>query len=269
MISISSMSKTSSPAQSTFSSGYEREIQGLLKQKMRLNEQLQDVKANDELEATIKADRVKTLTSSIQQLDNQIAQIKMEEFQEKNKKTEQAQQQTQSSQVKEDGQDPSMHQLMKKSQTYDQLGKLVGMRKNVETSVRTMEGENRFDRMVLEPTPGADSGKSIMLENAENTVLAKKREMIQKASSQISKIDEKIEELSQKANEPAPAQTESANKPSSEKEANQLEGSNTASKTTSETDASSSEGIQPSTSASHLTHAGSPISTSSTLDVRV
>lgn len=56
-----------------------------MQQKIRLNEEMQGVKTNDELDTKTKAQRIKSLTSSISQIDSQIAQIKAEELQEKNK----------------------------------------------------------------------------------------------------------------------------------------------------------------------------------------
>ncbi|MEC0108076.1 hypothetical protein P4H27_14050 [Paenibacillus taichungensis] len=85
-----------------------------------------------------------------------------------------------------------MGHLIKHSQTYDQLGKLVGLRDRMVGSIQTLEGETRFDRIVLDNDAGNDMGKSMMLENAEETVFQMKREMVQEIDSQIRKVDQSI-----------------------------------------------------------------------------
>jgi hypothetical protein len=66
------MNSISPAAKSSFTPGSQvsnrdKEIQGLMQQKVRLNEEVQAVKSNDELDTKIKAERVKSITSFIQQ----------------------------------------------------------------------------------------------------------------------------------------------------------------------------------------------------------
>lgn len=204
------MNSISSATKSSFTPGNQvssrdKEIQGLMKQKARLNEDLQAVKTNDQLDSKIKAERVKSLTSFIQQVDNQISQIQSEELQEKNKtnQSEKPKQQEEPSQSSEGSLDPSMNHIVKHSQTYDQLGKLVGLRDRMHGSIKTLEGETRFDRIVLDNDTGNDMGKSMMLENAEQTVFKMKREMVQDINSQLSKTDQKIGDLIKEIHQPA------------------------------------------------------------------
>lgn len=208
MNSISPASKSSFTPGSQVSSR-DKEIQGLMQQKVRLNEEVQAVKSNDQLDSKIKAERVKSITSFIQQVDNQIAQIKSEEIQEKNKlkQSEQPkQQEPQPSELSGENQAPAMGHLIKHSQTYDQLGKLVGLRDRMHGSIQTLEGETRFDRIVLDNDAGNDMGKSMMLENAEQTVFQMKREMVQEIDSQIRKVDQSIGEKLKEINQPIPTE---------------------------------------------------------------
>jgi hypothetical protein len=216
------MNSISPAAKSSFTPGSQvssrdKEIQGLMKQKIRLNEELQSVKSNDQLDSKIKAERVKSITSFIQQVDNQIAQIKSEELQEKNKlkQSEQPkQQQPQLSEVTDENHAPAMGHLIKNSQTYDQLGKLVGLRDRMHGSIQTLEGETRFDRIVLDSDSGNDMGKSMMLENAEQTVFQMKRDMVQEIDSQIRKVDESIGEKLKEINQPVPTEVTDSIPPS-------------------------------------------------------
>lgn len=121
MNSISPASKSSFTPGSQVSSR-DKEIQGLMQQKVRLNEEVQAVKSNDELDTKTKAARIKSLTSSITQIDTQIAQIKAEEMEEKNKLKQPEKTKEQQPQRNDEAQPPSMDHLIKHSQTYDQLG---------------------------------------------------------------------------------------------------------------------------------------------------
>lgn len=197
-------------------SNREKEIQGLIQQKMRLNEEVQAVKSNDELDTKTKAARIQSLTSSITQVDSQIAQIKAEELQEKNKLKQPEQTKQQLSQRTDENQAPSMDHLIKHSQTYDQLGKLVGLRDRMNGSIHTLEGETHFDRIVLDINADNDIGKSMMLENAERTVFQKKREMVQDIHTQINKVDQKIGDLVKDIQQPTPK--EAVHSPSASKE---------------------------------------------------
>lgn len=206
------MNSISSATKSSFTPGNQvsnrdKEIQGLMQQKIRLNEEMQGVKTNDELDTKTKAQRIKSLTSSISQIDSQIAQIKAEELQEKNKLRQPEKAQQQQPKPTDEAQAPSLDHLIKHSQTYDQLGKLVGLRDRMQGSIQTTEGETRFDRLVLEINPPAndlDLGKSMMLENSERTVFQAKRETVQDINSQLNKVNQKIGELVEEIHQPAP-----------------------------------------------------------------
>jgi len=209
------MNSISSATKSSFTPGNQvssrdKEIQGLMQQKIRLNEEMQGVKTNDELDTKTKAQRIKSLTSSISQIDSQIAQIKSEELQEKNKLRQPEKTQQQPPKPSEETQAPSLDHLIKHSQTYDQLGKLVGLRDRMQGSIQTTEGETRFDRLVLEINPpgnALDLGKSMMLENSERTVFQAKREVVQDINSQLSKVNQKIGDLVKEIHQPAPKET--------------------------------------------------------------
>ncbi|MEK4275130.1 hypothetical protein [Paenibacillus sp. FSL R7-0026] len=206
------MNSISSATKSSFTPGNQvsnrdKEIQGLMQQKIRLNEEMQGVKTNDELDTKTKAQRIKSLTSSISQIDSQIAQIKAEELQEKNKLRQPEKAQQQQPKPTDEAQAPSLDHLIKHSQTYDQLGKLVGLRDRMQGSIQTTEGETRFDRLVLEINPPAndlDLGKSMMLENSERTVFQAKRETVQDINSQLNKVNQKIGELVEEIHQPTP-----------------------------------------------------------------
>ncbi|MFC9710035.1 hypothetical protein ACFTRD_17985 [Paenibacillus sp. NPDC056933] len=199
-----------------------------MQQKVRLNEEVQAVKSNDELDTKTKAARIKSLTSSITQIDTQIAQIKAEEMEEKNKLKQPEKTKEQQPQRNDETQTPSMDHLIKHSQTYDQLGKLVGLRDRMNSSIQTIEGETKFDLLVLEINAGA--GKSMMLENAERTVFQKKREVVQDISSQMSKVGQKIGDLIKEIHQPEPKESVSSPTPlsSAEKEKQEVSEGNKA-----------------------------------------
>lgn len=205
MSSISPASKSNNSFNaSQMQSNRDKDIQALMQRKTKLNEDLQTVRANDELDVKTKAERVKSLTSSIAQVDSQIAQIKAEELQEKNKpKQPETIKQQPNNKPDEENQLPSMDHLIKNSQTYDQLGKLVGMREQMNSSIQTIEGETKFDRLVLEINAENDTGKSDMLANAERTVFQKKREVVQDIQSQMHKVDQKLGELIKDIHQPS------------------------------------------------------------------
>ncbi|WP_153979238.1 FlxA-like family protein [Paenibacillus xylanilyticus] len=183
----------------------DKEIQNLLEQKGRLNEQLNDIRSNDEMNDEIKKERIKSLQESIQQLDAHISQIKTEEIEEKNKKSQMdsSKQDKSSNNTKDDSLDP----LLQKAQSYNQLGQLIGLVSQKTNTNRSVEGEIRSDRMThtlpheIKSAHDKDSGKSVMLENAEMTVLQKKREFVQKEIAKISKIEDKISEIIEEVHE--------------------------------------------------------------------
>ncbi|MHA7962904.1 FlxA-like family protein [Paenibacillus sp. CAU 1782] len=193
MSSISSISKSTQISKQT-ASPRDKEIQNLMKQRSRVQEELQSVKANDEMDSKTKMDRVKSLTASIQQIDSQISQIRSEEMKEKSKAAVPEQPQKQEPQSREAA---LMETVVKGNVLYDQLGKLTGVRNRLENSVKTLESENYNDRQNLEfsPAKGEDEGINMMLENAENTVFQMKRDMVVDLEQQIDVTDEQISKL--------------------------------------------------------------------------
>ncbi|WP_418038401.1 MULTISPECIES: hypothetical protein [Paenibacillus] len=195
---------------SNLNSNREKELQSLMQRKTKLNEDIQAVKSNDQLDIKTKAERIKSITSTIAQVDSRIGQIKAEELQEKNKAKQPDKIQTEQVQQPEEFQPHSVDHLIKHSQTYDQLGKLVGLREQMNGSIRTIEGETKFDRIVLELNSEADTGKSMMLENSERTVFQEKRDLVQDIHSQISKVNENIEGLMKDVQQTAQQKTTSS-----------------------------------------------------------
>lgn len=80
--SISSNVNTNT-ANQTIASPRGKEIQSLLSQKSKLNEEISAVKADKDLDTKMKAERVQSLRTSIQNIDAQIAELKAQEMQEK------------------------------------------------------------------------------------------------------------------------------------------------------------------------------------------
>ncbi|WP_145045283.1 hypothetical protein [Paenibacillus xylanexedens] len=211
MSSITPTSNNSSFVSSQFHTKRDKEIQALMQRKTKLSEDLQTLKTNEQFDPKTKAERVKSITSSIAEVDTQIARIRAEELQEKNKpKQPETIQQQQNNKPNEENQLPSMDHLIKHSQTYDQLGKLVGMRERMDSSIKTIEGETKFDRLVLEINAENDLGKSEMLANSERTVFQKKREVVQDIQSQIHKVDQKLGELIEDIHKPSSQTTSMA-----------------------------------------------------------
>ncbi|WP_440110507.1 hypothetical protein [Paenibacillus sp. QZ-Y1] len=137
-------------------------------------------------------------------------------MQEKNKLKQPEPTKQQPPQRTDENQAPSMDHLIKHSQTYDQLGKLVGLRDRMNGSIQTLEGETHFDRIVLDINADNDIVKSMMLENAERTVFQQKREMVQDIHTQINKVDQKIGDLVKDIQQLAPK--EGVHSPSASKE---------------------------------------------------
>ncbi|MGN7309090.1 hypothetical protein ACTHQ2_24415, partial [Bacillus subtilis] len=86
----------------------------------------------------------------------------------------------------------------------------------------------RFDRIVLDSDSGNDMGKSMMLENAEQTVFQMKREMVQEIDSQIRKVDESIGEKLKEINQPVPTEVADSIPPSHANEVQEVNKENKA-----------------------------------------
>lgn len=169
---------------------WEKEIKQLNEQKARLQDELHKVQANADMDSKMKMERVKNLTSNIQQIDTRISEIKVEQLQ---KNQENRPQETKSAQSKE--MDPHLVALVEKSAAYDQLGKIAGTKKKLEGENRTVQGELKFDRTLLEANPSDDLGKTLMTENAESTVFQSKREQMQDLQEHIRTSDKRMREL--------------------------------------------------------------------------
>lgn len=214
MLSVSSSNRSTGTHQSSnTATKTDKIIQDLNKQKARLSEEIQTVRSNEKLDTKTKMQRIQTLNSSIQEIDAQIAQIKAEEIQEKTRQKENEQPKSSEPQPEDT---VSLGSVIKNSNTYDQLGKLVGSREKMQGSINTLEGGVRFDRTLLDSNPHADNGKSAMLENAEHTVFQMKREMVQEVKSHIRSTDKKIGELLQDINDTAPRNEPTVEKASTE-----------------------------------------------------
>ncbi|MFC4303405.1 FlxA-like family protein [Cohnella boryungensis] len=174
------------------------EIQQLNKQKAKWQEELQKVNSNAELDSKIKAERVRSITSNIQQIEMRISEIRAEEIKQK---TEEAQPSTPAPQETKPELDPHLVAVIEKSVSYDQLSKMVSQKTDMKGSITRLEGEVRMDRAMLEHNPHNDSGKSLMLENAENTTFKMKREMAQELQGHIHSTNQKIGELISSINE--------------------------------------------------------------------
>ncbi|MNO26781.1 hypothetical protein D3C76_166400 [compost metagenome] len=86
----------------------------------------------------------------------------------------------------------SMNAVVKNHTTYDRLGKLVGLSKHMEGSMKVLDTEIKKEENWLSDNPYQDSGRSAMLENAEQTVLKSKREQIQDIKATVRGIDSRI-----------------------------------------------------------------------------
>ncbi|OKP95784.1 FlxA-like family protein [Paenibacillus sp. P46E] len=195
---ISSISSNTSPIQNNshqaISNSRDKEIQGLMDQKSRINEQIEAVKSNENMDKKLKQERVQALKTSIQEIDAQIAQIKAEEMQEKieNSKPNKAEIKKPETEPTSDITAESMHVLLQNHITYDRLGKLVGLSKKVEGEIKPLEGEVKLEEVRLSNNPTHDAGRATMLENAERTVLQTKRDRVQDIKSTVRSIDSKI-----------------------------------------------------------------------------
>ncbi|WNS44364.1 FlxA-like family protein [Paenibacillus sp. MMS20-IR301] len=224
---MSSISSTSSQFISPISSAShqfktnsrDKEIQGLLDQKSRLNEQIETVRSNENMDKKLKQERVQSLKSSIQEIDAQIAQIRAEVMQEKieNSKIEQkeAPKKQANAVPTTDISAESMGALIKNSTTYDQLGKLVQLGKRLEREINPIQSEIKTERDRLAFNPTNDVGRPMMLENAERVVLQGKREQILDIKSTVRGIDSKIGDLVSELNESSETSVKTKNVPGS------------------------------------------------------
>ncbi|MHA6530732.1 FlxA-like family protein [Paenibacillus sp. BAC0078] len=205
MTSISSISKNSTPVPSTNSQAIpksrDKEIQSLIERKSQLNEQIEVVRSNETMDKKLKQERIQALRTSIQETDAQIAQIKAEEMQEKIEKAQPKKEETKKPEANAEVSPEtsavaqSMNVIIKSHTTYDRLGKLVGLNKQMESSIKPIQGEIKLEEDRLSNNPTNDIGRPLMLENAERTVLQSKREHIQEINSSINGINNKIGEL--------------------------------------------------------------------------
>lgn len=205
MTSISSISKGSIPVSSTSAQAIpksrDKEIQSLNERKAQLNEQIEAVRSNETMDKKLKQERIGALKTYIQETDAQIAQIKAEEMQEKIEKTQPKKEEIKKPEAVTEASPEtsavaqSMNVILKSHTTYDRLGKLVGLSKQLEGTIKPIQGEIKLEEDRLSNNPTHDPGRVEMLENAERTVLQAKREHIQDIKATIHGIDSKIEDL--------------------------------------------------------------------------
>lgn len=222
MSSISSTSSQSSMPVSATShqlkpDSRDKEIQSLIKQKSNLNEQIEAVRSNENLDKKLKQERVQALKASIQEVDAQIAQIKAEQMQEKmeSSKPKQTEAKKAEPDTYTDISVESMHALIKNSTTYDRMGKLVNLSKQLEGEIKPIQSEIKMERDWLANNPTNDIGRPLMLENAERIIFQAKREEILDLKSTIRGIDSKIGDLVSELKDNSKAAAKESNIPSS------------------------------------------------------
>ncbi|REK71945.1 hypothetical protein [Paenibacillus paeoniae] len=199
MTSFSAVSKTDRGINKlTPNSTKDKEMQELYKQRTKLQDEINKVNNNQEMDSKLKMERVKTLTSSMQQIDSRISEIKLENV--KKMSPEKGPLNSNTNQSKP-GHDPQLAIIIEKSASYSQLTQSVGLRAKMDGEIKTLEGAVRFDRTLLEASPSNDAGKSLMLQNAEETVFKMKREMVQDIHAQRNVVDQKIKELVSEIND--------------------------------------------------------------------
>jgi len=199
MSSFSAVSKTDRGLNKlTPNAAKDKEMQELYKQKMKVQDEINRVNNNQEMDSKLKMERVKTLTSSMQQIDSRISELKMENM--KKNSPEKASSDSKAAPSKS-AQDPELAIIIEKSATYSQLSQSVELRAKLDGEIKTLEGGVRFDRTLLESSPSNDNGKSMMLQNAEDTVFKMKREMVQDIQVQRNVVDQRIKELVSEIND--------------------------------------------------------------------
>ncbi|GMX62231.1 hypothetical protein Elgi_20350 [Paenibacillus elgii] len=191
-ISISVGRAQPKPSTTTLMSEYDRRIQALLKQKGRIEEEQAKVKASQELDSKIKAERLKSLTTEQQTIEAQIAQIRMEQAQNrKNGVSPSAE-----SRDPKPGRlsDTSMKDIVRADSLHGQLKKMTQVRGELEAAANNLQSEVRLGRLQFELGPANDSGRGQMLENAEQSVFKPKLEQETALKAQIAGLDGKIGE---------------------------------------------------------------------------
>ncbi|GKU77328.1 FlxA-like family protein [Paenibacillus sp. L3-i20] len=186
----------------------DKKIQQLNKELARMQEELGNVNNNQDLDPKLKMERVKALTSSIQEIESRISESKMEDV--KKKVSESQSTDSRPSRSKSEH-DPDLAIIVEKSASLSQLNKMAGQRTKTEGEIKTLEGGVRLDRTNLESGSSNDSGRSEMLQNAENTVFKLKREMVQEKQDQLKVTDQKMSELVSSINEPVEGGDKPAN----------------------------------------------------------
>ncbi len=199
MSSISAVSKTDRGSNKiTSSPAQDKEIQQLNKQRARMQEELASVNSNKDMDSKLKMERIKSLTSGMQQIDSRISEIKMENLKKSAPETRSPEP---TSPPAKTARDPHLAAIIEKSSSLTELNKSVGLRAKMGGEIKTLEGGVRSDRTMLEAGRSDDGGRSAMLQNAEETVYKMKREMVQEIHSQINVVDKKINELVSEIND--------------------------------------------------------------------
>lgn len=171
-------------------SEYDKQIQSLMKQRSQIEEEMANVKANQDMDTKVKAERIKSLTSQMQTIDAQIAQIRADQMENrKNGSSKNAE----SRETKTDNASGSaMDQLIRADAMHGQLSKTNSVRSKMEAAANTLKSEVRLGRLQFELGEAKDSGRAEMLQNAEMTVFKKKTEQETALKSKIAGLDGKI-----------------------------------------------------------------------------
>ncbi len=164
----------------------------LLKQKGRIEEEQAKVKASQELDSKIKAERLKSLTTEQQTIEAQIAQIRMEQAQ--NRKNGSSPSAESRDPKLDRSSDSSMKDIVRADALHGQLKKMTQVRGKLEVAANNLQSEVRLGRLQFELGPANDSGRGQMLENAEQSVFKPKLEQETALKAKISSLDGKIGE---------------------------------------------------------------------------
>lgn len=169
------------------------EMRSLMRQRSLINEQIAEVKSNQELDNKVKTERIKALTTELQLIDAQIAQKRAEQQEER--KPDSTSSQPSSSQPSsshtnaESNLNSPVDHILAVHTLYNNIGKstkLTSVRSNLKNEAVTIQSEIKQDRLHLEGMPAA------MRENAELTVIKKKTEQEAAVQAKAATVDQKI-----------------------------------------------------------------------------
>ncbi|WP_219835080.1 FlxA-like family protein [Paenibacillus sp. R14(2021)] len=208
-----------------FKVDYEKRIKNLMEQSAKLKEQLQRTALNKELDKDTRNARVSALQDQMQQIESSIIELRSEQMREAQEKEKEKEKEDKSHGSKDD---TKLDIAVKVSIAFDQAKTLTKAKERFEQESKSIEGEVRTDRLMMEIGSSSGENKSLadmiaekksraeMKANMESTVIRSKMEAIgelrRKAEDLDQRFGNKLEEIKDtidEANDPKESEDDS------------------------------------------------------------